>query len=527
MKVLLADDEYLIRNGLRNSVHWEKHDMEVVGTAADGEQALALAREHKPDLVITDICMPFMDGLELSEAVLREQPETSVILLTGYDEFDYAKRAIKLGIVDYVLKPIDLEYIENLLDEVAYKRGKRHAQLRNGKRAQLMNAVLRRGNGQKPSDEELEWADISPTDCYACIMVGILGYRFAEDMFEKRELQDYFNQFAGRIDACAGEMAVFQERSVTEGRILLIISGKDAQQAADRMQSVLRALKQDEVLSNESPFLCATDGISEDIWALQEAYYHCQTVMQYDFLNDETTFLDYAELKRIKNDDGMQLSKDIASFVNCIRMFDKRLIERNVEDITGHIRDSGRYSGMYGQMFIASAYSQMLNTLQEFEIDLDDVFENPIEVYRHIVAGGSLQQQMRELANMLSVVCDYVHSKSSSAHRILVEKARQYINTHFMEYDISLQRVAEAVHISPCYFSILFKQESGQSFVSYLTELRMEKAKQMLQYTDQKAYEIAMAIGYDNPTYFSTLFKKHTKLSPKEFRQQYSKRAKK
>ncbi|MDO4269493.1 MAG: response regulator [Eubacteriales bacterium] len=522
MKVLLVDDEYLIREGLRDTVDWAKHGMEVVGLAEDGERGLALARELGPDLIITDIGMPFMDGLELAETVRRESPETSIVLLTCYDEFDYAKQAVKLGVTDYVVKPIDLAYMDELLDTAARRHAEQQRKFQQAERKRLLAEVLHRYSGREIGGQAFERAGLDPGGSYACVMLEILGYCYARDMFSEQELQDYFGGFIEQVRDCAEGLTIFCEQSAAEGRAVLIVAGRDAQRTAEQVERLCGKLRDNAALANEYPFLCATDGVSDSIWALQQAYDHCQAVMRYGFLSDETTFLDYAELRRVRQDDGSRISADIAGFVDCVRTFDRRLIARRVEEITGHIRDSGNESVLYGQMFIASAYSQLAGALKEFEIELGEVFDDPLEEYRKIILAGTLQKQMQGLGELLGRVCAYVQGKRGSANRALAEKAKQYIERHFAEHEISLQSVAGAVNMSSCYFSILFKRECGRSFIGYLTDLRMEKAKQLLQYTDQRSYEIALAIGYDNPTYFSTLFKKSTGLSPKEFRQQFS-----
>lgn len=519
MKVLLVDDEYLIREELRDNVPWAAHGMEVVATAEDGEQALELARRYRPDLLITDICMSFMDGLELAENVLREQPDTFVILLTCYDEFKYARRAIKLGVKDYILKPIDLDYMERLLDEIYEKFKTRQEESIKQEREELLSRLLHTGADSSLGEAEAEQAGISVGKCYACIMIDILGYRFAWDTFTEQARQKYFSRFAAQVKECAAECMLFYEEFPTEGRVLIIVSGKDAQHTATHMQAVCRALREDVDLKNEYPFFCATDGVSENLWGLQDMYCHCQKVMKYAFLYDETSFLDYAELKRIHQDDGIQNAVNIARFVDCVRTFDKGLIEQNIELIADGIRESGRYSVLYGQMFIASVYSQVARVLKEFGIDLSEVLDDPVKEYHVVIMAGSLKKQISGLGGMLGRVCDYVHGKRGAVHHTLIEKARQYIEQNFTDHSISLQSVSASVNMSSCYFSILFKQELGTSFINYLTHLRMEKAKQLLLYSDQKSYEIALAVGYENPTYFSTLFKKNTGLSPTEYRQ--------
>lgn len=521
MKVLLADDEYLIREGLQTAIDWKAHGMEIVGAAEDGEQALDLFHRRHPDLIITDICMPFLDGLALAEAVLKENAETRVVLLTCYDEFAYAKQAVKIGVLDYVLKPIDLEYMDRMLEQIAGKFRQEQKQAQRAERQRLFGEALHRQKSLEAGAERLKRAGLGGQEKYACMIVGILGYRLAKDSFEEAELQHYFQRFAELVRGCAGETA-FWEQSAGEGRVTMVVAGADAQQAASRMQAICTKMRGDEELANEYPFLCATDGVSDGLEQLQTAYAHCQSVMRYDYLSDETTVLDYALMRRINQEDSGRVAADIANFASCVRTFDRGLIERHMAGITGTIRESGRYSTMYGQMFIAAAYSQLIGALKEFDIQIEEVFADPAEEYRKVIVAGSLQKQIDGLGRMLGAVCDYVHRQKGAAHHTLVEAAKQYIDAHYAENAISLQSVAAAVHMSACYFSILFKQESGRSFISYLTELRMERAKQLLRRTDLKAYEIAGAVGYDNPTYFSTLFKKHTNLSPKEYRQRFA-----
>lgn len=517
MKVLLADDEHLIREGLRDAVDWKAHGMEVVALAENGEQALALARSLRPDLVVTDICMPFMDGLELTEALLGEFPEIAVILLTCYDEFQYAKRAIKLGVADYVLKPIDLEYMEKLLGELAQKH---EDSLRRGKDEQkrLLAEVLHRQCCSADGAERVQAVSLQPEAAYACLLVTLLGYSFAQESFDGEALREYFASFVAQVQACAQTDALLIESSEAEGNVLLVLEGSTSGEAGQRMRSVCERLRVHDGLRNEYPFFCATDGTGLDLWALPTALSHCQTLTSYAFQHDETTFVDYTELHHLRQDDGLQISLDIASFVESVRTFDRGVIAKRAKEITEHIRSSGRYSAMYGQMFVASAYSQITGALQECGIVPQDIFENPAEEYRRVVSASSLQQQIAGLGELLGRVCDYVQSRKGSALHMTAEKARQYIETCYAQNELSLQQVAAAIHMSSSYFSILFKREIGKSFISYLTDVRMEHAKQLLLYTDQKAYEISESVGYDNPTYFSTLFKKHEGLSPKEFR---------
>ena len=187
IKVMIADDEYLIREGMKNTVDWGKHGMEVVATAESGEEGLTLAREYQPDLVITDICMPFGDGLEMAKCILEERPDTTIIVLTCYEEFDYAKTALKLGAFDYILKPMDLDDFDTVLTRVQERY-----RARRKERMTLSKTLAELVHGREPRTTSA-LPELDRDAFYGCVLLRLLGFEYAQGAFSSQEIQNYLN----------------------------------------------------------------------------------------------------------------------------------------------------------------------------------------------------------------------------------------------------------------------------------------------------------------------------------------------
>lgn len=521
MKVLLVDDEYLQREGLRKTIDWERWGMQVVAAAENGEQALELVRELRPDLVITDICMPFMDGLQLTEAVKQFAPETEIVILTCYDEFEYAKRAIKLGVNDYVMKPVELEYMDNLLRDIAarqYANSQRVEQAREEKRRETITAaVYRRGDPMILQQQVLECGLENIRAC-CCVMIKILGYRYAQDTFSVEELDRHFQHFHRLIRKRTETLALLTEPRMEDGRILLVVGGADSAELRTRVNEVRSSLSADNDLLNEFPFLCAVADERPGIAQLRESYCQCLSIMKREFLTEKTTFAVYNSSASNGPAKPLDISADIAKFMESVRTFDHKIIQINLLAIADRIRDQNERTEVYGQMFVAAVYNDTIQLLQDLGVEATDIFNDPMGEYHKIAVSGSLQRYMDGVDKLLKTICAYVERNRGSTQNTIVERARRFIDAHYADSALSLQTVAEEVDMSPSYFSILFKQTIERSFINYLTDLRMERAKYLLCKTNYKAYEICFMVGYDNPTYFSTLFKRYTGVSPKEYR---------
>lgn len=379
MKVFLVEDEIIMREGIRNNIDWEKEGFEFVGEASDGELAYPLIQDSKPDILITDIRMPFMDGLELSRQVKKEMPDIKIIVLSGYDEFEYAREGIRIGITEYLLKPIDGN---KLLEAV-----KRVAQL------------IRSERESKPGKEQDFNGNNQP---------------------EKR-----------------GGMAVQDSPVLQESELGILEVGKLDRRVAERFLKT--GLKSE--VSNFIDDYFASFGIN-----------NIQSLLFRQYVTTDMYFTAVSMLEGLGYENG-ELAK------HC-----------------GEIRDINKVL-------------------------------------------SSVESNKEYLKKVLTTAIDLREAVSRKKYHSLLEDAKNYIQQHYDDANISLNSVAASVNLSPNHFSSIFSQEMGKTFVEYLTFVRMEKAKELLRTSSLKSAEIAYAVGYKDAHYFSYLFKKNQDCTPKEYRQ--------
>ena len=363
IKVFLVEDEAIIRRGIRDNIDWEGNGFEFVGEAGDGEYAYPLILKTEPDLLITDVKMPFMDGLELSRLVKKALPQTKIVILSGYNEFDYAKEAIKIGISDYLLKPITsaslIEAMRKVADTIKEEREK----------SRLLERYF---VSYEKYTEFLDRTDYSGVD--------------------RKLIEDFLK--LGSIDECG-------------------------------------------------------TFIDEYFAAVGENNYQSLLLRQYMVMD----------------------------IFFCVMEFLKGL-KINTEDIPPEQKDIKRIPGIISRIDTTLGY-------------LKELFQTALAMRDNV---------------------------SNDRYGSLIAEAKKYMGENFSKNDFSLNMISAHIGVSPSYFSSIFKQETGQSFVEYLTRLRIDKACELLKCTNLRTAEIGEQIGYNDPHYFSATFKKIMGQSPKDYK---------
>ncbi|MBO4395671.1 MAG: response regulator [Eubacterium sp.] len=345
IKVYLVEDEFVIREGIKKNINWGENGLEFCGDAPDGELALKEIREKRPEIVITDIRMPFMDGLELSKRIKDELPSTEIIVLSGYGEFEYAKECIRIGVSEYLLKPISREDLLAKVNVIADKIRARHV------------------------SHDIGSGDVGQID------------------------RDKIREFM--CFAAPEEASAFVDKMVEE--------------SGEGMRS--------------------------------------QMFRQYVMMDVYFTVIKYMEELGIKKEQQDELAVDAS---------------------------------------VTADYDETINCLKE--------------LLKHAI----------ELRGMVR------HSKHSDA----VERVLRYVEEHYKDEDLSLNQVADHVGFSANHLSTVFHQEYGKSFVKYLTDFRMSKAKKLLRETGMRSSDVCYEVGYKDPHYFSSIFKKTQGMTPTQYREE-------
>lgn len=536
LKVFLVEDEAIIRRGIKNNIPWEKEGFEFAGEASDGELAYPMIKKIKPDIVITDIKMPFMDGLELASIIKKELPDTKIIILSGYNEFDYAKRAISIGVTDYQLKPISSEKLletvkrvgDIIWEEQAQKKLLEEYKIENQENLELEKAKLFYAmvDNSLSTVEILEWGQQLGLDMtasyYTVILLKIISSS-AANIYQEHlvEMESKVEEFLEHQEC------IYYFKRWGEGWFLLVRS-EDEHEFADLIQG-LKGYLERLFSDNEEENLFYFGGIGSTVQRLRDvrqSFHSANRLFAARFFMEPNQIITEDELHRIET---VHKENEDLKDINISNM-DRKLLEDFLKvgdsEEAGPFLDTyfekigvGNYSSlMFRQYLMVDMFfcvSKFLEGLGSGSQEIMDKFGDVEEIKMRIHSTQQMFQYMKELFTEAMKFRDSLsHDKYSS----LLEEAQKYVRQNYSSNEISLNMVASHVGISPSYFSTIFRQETGSTFTEYLTEIRMEKAKELLRCTNKKTSEIAYDIGYKDAHYFSYIFKKTQGLTPKDYR---------
>ena len=521
-KVFLVEDEIVTREGIRDNVDWKALGFEFCGDAPDGEMALPHLQLFKPHVLITDVRMPFMDGLELSQIVRDRMPGTKIIILSGHDEFEYAQRAIKLGVSEYLLKPVSVQDIHQVLRKVATELNAEQAEqealqklrdeVEENHAALRERFLLRLITGAASSAEAIETSSSLGIDLIAnCYMVAVIRLAGLEAPAGQAPQADLLRFQRGQhvisrmVEADADVLLL--RKDVDE--LVLLIKGQSAEQVRGRRDEILKRAANE--LAPVGCGLIAGSGPPQNrITDISRSFIEATEELQAADVHHVAFAFDKAHLgKGGKSPVGDYLSAGAIEGFDAL--FDSLLAPL------------GR-AALKSPSVRASILADVVLATSRFVDELGGDVRQAIPELDHIdsiLAGIENVEQLRQQTRaILGRGLAFRDGRVLRQYAGIVKQAREYILGHYMDPQMSLNSVAAQVNLSPNHFSAVFKQEFGQTFKEYLTEVRLKRAKELLRTTTLMAFEIADQVGYNDPHYFSQVFRKQTGLTPMEFRSQ-------
>ncbi|MDR0707226.1 MAG: response regulator [Treponema sp.] len=539
LKVFLVEDEIVVREGIRNSVAWEKTAYTLAGEAPDGEIALPMIQDIKPDIIITDIRMPFMDGLALSRIVRKTLPWIKIIILSGHDEFEYAREAISIGVEGYLLKPASSDDMLKALDKVALRISEEQAKLRDienlKEKLRDASSLLRDKwlgdfiNGRISGTSALEngkdfGVDLSSRFYIACAIA----------------IKPSRGETARQGDA--GPLAAaFIIKSITEhysscvffkesGALFALIVKGDAASAAEETayaiaQAVIYEVQRDTgcgVAVGIGPGVERAGEVPASFKAALAAAKSFIEKSQFKIADAENIAGSAAPLPGLP---GTVPYKDAHfSGINGDFMFTKLKyaakgdIDSILEEYVGMLGNSFDENPMFAYLVIGEIIMTVSRIVEVLGGDINII--SPFALTQHEVSelASSKETLLEKLRSLLNAVIEWRDAHSGGRYQAVIMKAREYIDINYTSGEISLHSTANFVGISPNHLSAVFAQETGENFIDYLTRVRIEKAKFLLKNTAMKSADIAYETGFNDPHYFSYIFKKNAGMSPREYR---------
>lgn len=529
VKVFLVEDERVIREGIKRRIDWEECGLCLVGEAGDGEMAYPMIQETRPDILITDIRMPFMDGLELSELVKREQPDIKIIVISGFEEFAYASRALKIGVTDYLMKPVNsqrlrktlLDAKKKILEEQEQKRYRDAYEQEQEKRRQAVRCeFLGELTGGRCSVSEI----ISKGKNLQ-IDLAAKAYNLILFQYESKESGRY--GLVGkhweieeklRLEIEKNGKAVYFDRGVEGGAILIKERAKKKpEEETCRLLGVLQQIFEEK---GEYRYFA---GVGKSVPRLREIP-HCYEQASRAFAHrffSRTSCVITSEEAEHRAEENIHLDRkriDRSLVERFLKEGSRAEIPRFVEGYFHQIRTETGSSLILRQYILIDSNVAVLRFLEKIGGEREKVNEylsDMQELASSVVSEELAKSHMsRTLELCLSLRDGFSYKRSNE----MVEMGKDFIMQHFQDEDISLNKVAAYVKVTPNHFSRAFHQQEGKTFVEYLTEIRMRQARDMLRCTGLKITEIGKRLGYKDPHYFYYLFKKTVGCTPGDYR---------
>ena len=520
-KVFFVEDEIITREGIRDNVDWQASGFEFCGEATDGEMALPLLRTAQPDVLITDIKMPFMDGLQLSKIVRERMPWMKIIILSGHDEFEYAQKAISLGVADYLLKPVTVQKLQNILQKLTVQLDQERKEQDNLKKLQAQveenQATLRERLLFK-----LVVGAISPTDAIENGQIfGLdLAARYYLVMIVKIELGDRTEQYDhDEYQQIQHVLTTLAEKNPDIfvlkrdwGDLILIMKGSTPEYLEEERDLLLAEIQQ--IVAKTRYQLTLGVGASKNrIADISQSFVEALMNLQNPSYGNEAGWNQAVERVEL-------LKMDKSAVEDYLRCGAKDQFDEFFNTYIGTLGETALKSVVIKNYIFVDVILATAKLINELGGEIDKVIPE-LNFIETILSNVKSVEQLREQAyKIISSGLDYRDSRPNGQHLNLIRQAKAYIEHHYADPELSLNHVAAQANLSPSHFSVVFSQETCQTFKEYLTEIRINKAKELLRMTRLRSADIAYQVGYNDPHYFSSVFKKNTGLSPIEFRSQ-------
>ena len=526
-RVLLADDEEEIRMGISRKLDWSSLGFVLVGEAGNGEEALELAEQLHPDVVLTDIKMPFLDGLELCRRLRQSLPGAKLVVFSGFDDFEYARQAVSMGVSEYILKPINAEELSQVLTKLRVQLDKQRLERRDmetlRRRYEESLPVLRELfytrllSGQLRPDQVQDRAARYEIDLPAGLWIAALLHVDAAGEGEDTDrdellllsvrsfLEEHFS-----LEGASARVVLYGDAAA----LLVLLSGRD------RLYPLLEELERLSLLSRSYLGVPLAAGVGLPCQGPEELHRSVEgarSALDYRALTGggRVSYID--DLEPQSSADLSFEEEDQRALSAAIKLGPSERAEQVVRQLMERLSQTG-LSLSQCHLFLLEVVTCLVRLTRSGGVSVEEVFGKKFTGAVSISDFSSLE----ELGRWLRERCLRLHEllgrqRTDSAWR-MVELAKEYIAENYTDEHLSVEALCSHIHLSPTYFSTLFKREVGMSFTAYVTQVRMDEAVRLLRETDEKTYRIAEQTGYSDPNYFSYVFKRRFGVSPSKFR---------
>lgn len=528
--VLLVDDEADVLQAMKKKIDWEALGFCLAGTAENGQEALEMAEQLHIDVVMTDIKMPYMDGLTLCKNLKQSYRNMKVIIYSGFDDFEFAREAVHLEAEEYLLKPISAGDMEAAFSKVRKKLDQEYDEYRNlnrlseyyrkslpAMREQLVMGILEGRIAGERARAMMETYEICLDSPFYVVAALYMDVNPREEQPQPAQLftlslkdmvQDYLKNRTRFFSTAFLDQVIV---------IFMLDEREEIDQVLYHLDQIckmgFRVLK--------SSVTAAVGQICANTDALHTSYEEAVNAMEYRSILGSGQVLYINDIEPCSEENILVTEHEFQNLVHAVKLGNRDETNAAIAQIMDSIRKEPISPGQY-QLLFMELLSELMKIGRAYKLHPNQIFGEHAgswqELYRMVTVDeleGWLQEVCTNLRHVLR------HERRDSATR-LTEQAKAYIEEHYKESDLSADSLCRCLNVSAAYFSTIFKREVGMSFVAYLTKIRLEHALELLRTTEDKTYIIASRVGYMEPNYFSYVFKKQYGISPSKYRAEMS-----
>ena len=531
-RILLVDDEILVRDAIKENIDWKSLDCELVGDCENGKQAAEFVKGHPVDIVLTDILMPYMDGMELSKFLHDNYPDVVIVIFSGFGEFEYAKKAIQYGVSEYLLKPVTAMELTGVINKMKEKVDQLRRE-KNKMNKLTENSEKYRKNVQVIRSKNMEALVNCTTDVSKSIQrlaemgidISAISYRVAlfdidlySGMYElDTEKQQESALMAFVLYNISDEIVTREEAGFAyqEGnnRVGILFQEKWSRNFTEKTREICREIQEK---TKEVMGFDVSMGIGK--WVkkpeeLVQSHNMAQDTLQYRYLLGGNLLIDMEEKHPVQE---ISIDEPLSVLKEALKTGQEDLVFQTLVSIEDLIRNALMQKSR-ACMYLQQVIRTMDNACEDVSADMEQIREGRDELIREITDqkffGEACEVVARHTKRVISILSAMNTSSSERQARLAID----YIQKNYMVPDLSLNSICSYLNISTSYFSTIFKEETGETFTEVLIRTRMEKAKELLENTTMKNYEIAEKVGFSDPHYFGISFKKMTGYTPTEY----------
>lgn len=535
VKLLVVDDEFIIREGIKTKMDWNRLGVELVAVAENGYEALETLKAGPVDILITDIRMPVMDGIQLSREAMKLHPNLKIIILTGYEEFEYAKQALELSALSYMLKPFTKQELEDTIllakrEIIGHRTVESHLKITMERLEQSFPLLKERYLNQLVSERlplkeiksRLQLVDIHfQSDTFAVMIVEL----------DKTDGLEQLPEHDGNSELLQLVVKDEAEQYLQTVQPSVVFSGLNSHIVC--IIDIVKSDKHDELFElaeNMKAYIENTlqvsvsvgiGGIKHGIKGIPESFREAMEAIEYRFLVGKSSIIpiDYINIQSEQTIAGLSDSH-AERIIAVVRSGNKLGIRGELDAIFTTIKEMKTSSisdiKLYMKEFLVKTITRLLHS----SIRLRDMYSRDYDPYSLVDDYQTINDMHKGIRTLYFDISDYIRDKRGNKQRKVIEKAIEEIQANYDNENLSIQMLSEQLQMNTSYLSRLFKQEAGNTFTEFLAKYRIEKAKQYLVETTLRVSEITYRVGLKDPFYFSTLFKKYVGQNPTDYREQ-------